>query len=170
LPISVNETILAYWRSAKSHYTREGLPTRELPTIRESLQEDVQVGGGRGVAPPSVYHGLQAVSGLMFGRTEARETEPVRPIPDLYVAAVLPFVTPHVAAMIKLQRPTGMRTGELVVMRSCDIDTTGEVWVYEPSDHKNRWRGHRKQVPQPRCDWMQCSCRSHCSARARTCW
>jgi integrase len=96
---------------------------------------------------PSVYPGLQAVAGLRFGQTQARETEPIQPIADLYIAALLPFVTPHVAAMIKLQRLTGMRTGELVIMRSCDIDTAGEVWVYEPSDHKNRWRGHRKQIP-----------------------
>lgn len=40
-----------------------------------------------------------------------------------------------------------MRSGELVRMRPCDIDTSGDVWVYEPSDHKNRWRGHSKQIP-----------------------
>ena len=50
--------------------------------------------------PPSIYHGLQAVTGLAYGRTAAGETEPVKPIPDLYVAIVLPFVSPHVAAMI----------------------------------------------------------------------
>jgi integrase len=96
---------------------------------------------------PSVYHGLQAVAGLTFGRTEARETEPIRPVPDLHVAAVLPFVSPHVAAMVKVQRLTGMRPGEVVIMRPVDIDTSGEIWIYEPFDHKNRWRGHRKQIP-----------------------
>ena len=97
--------------------------------------------------PSSVLYGLQAVAGLRYGQTAARETEPIRPVLDLYVAAVLPFVTPHVAAMIKLQRLTGMRAGEVAVMRPCDIDTSGDVWTYEPSDHKNRWRGHRKQIP-----------------------
>jgi integrase len=96
---------------------------------------------------PSVLHGAQALAGLRFGQTSARETEPVRPIPDLYVAMVLPFVTPHVAAMIKLQRLTGMRAGEIVVIRRCDIDTSSDIWIYEPLDHKNRWRGHRKQIP-----------------------
>ena len=98
------------------------------------------------LVPPGVYHGLQAVTGLAYGRTPARETEPVKPIPDLYVAVVLPFVSPHVAAMIKLQRITGMRGSELVIMRPCDIDTTSEVWIYEPPDHKNRWRGQRKEI------------------------
>ena len=74
--------------------------------------------------PPSIYHGLQAVTGLTYGRSAARETEPVKPVPDLHVAVVLPFVSPHVAAMIVLQRLSGMRAGEVVIMRPCDIDTT----------------------------------------------
>ena len=50
------------------------------------------------IVPPSVFHGLQAVSGLCYRRTGADQTEPVRPVPDLYVAAILPFVTPQVGA------------------------------------------------------------------------
>ena len=99
------------------------------------------------LVPPSLYHGLQAVAGLTFGRSKARETEPVRPVPDLYVAIVLPFVSPVVAAMVRLQRLSGMRAGEIVIMRPCDIDASSEIWLYEPSDHKGRWRGHRKQIP-----------------------
>jgi integrase len=99
------------------------------------------------LVPPSLYHGLQAVAGLTFGRSKARETEPVRPVPDLHVAVVLPFVSPVVAAMILLQRLSGMRAGEIVILRPRDIDTSGDIWIYEPSDHKGRWRGHRKQIP-----------------------
>ncbi len=97
--------------------------------------------------PPSVYHGLQAVAGLRYGATEARETEPIRPVPEEWVAATLPHVSPQVAAMIRLQQLTGMRPGEVVIMRPCDIDRSLAIWVYEPHDHKTRWRGHRKQVP-----------------------
>jgi integrase len=120
-----------------------GVVNRRIGRIKRAFKWAV----AEELIPPSVFHGLQAVAGLSFGRTTARETDPVRPVPDLYVAVLLPFVTPHVAAMIKLQRLTGMRAAELVVMRPCDIDTTAEVWIYEPLDHKNRWRGHRKQIP-----------------------
>jgi site-specific recombinase XerD len=24
---------------------------------------------------------------------------------------------------------------------------TGEIWIYRPHDHKNRWRGHERQIP-----------------------
>lgn len=95
---------------------------------------------------PSVHQALQAVTGLRYGRSEARETEPVKPVPDAYVEAVLPFVAPPVAAMIRLQRLTGMRSGEVVIMRACDIDMSGEVWLYAPSDHKGKWRGQKKVI------------------------
>jgi integrase len=102
---------------------------------------------GEELVDPSVYHGLQAVPGLRAGKTEARETEPIKPVPDEHVDAVLPFVSPHVSAMIQVERLTGMRPCEVVIMRACDIDMSGEVWVYEPPDHKNRWRGKRRLIP-----------------------
>jgi len=99
------------------------------------------------IIPPSVHHGLQTVTGLRYGRTEARETEPVKPVPDEHVDALLPFVAPQIVAMIQLQRLTGMRPGEVVTMRPCDLDRSGEVWMYERREHKNRWRGHRRVIP-----------------------
>jgi hypothetical protein len=62
------------------------------------------VGAAEELVPLGVYYCVQAVAGLAYGRTKARETEPVRPIPDLYIAIVLPFVRPVVAAMLKVQR------------------------------------------------------------------
>ena len=97
--------------------------------------------------PPSAHHGLQTVVGLRYGRTEARETEPIKPVPNEHVDAVLPFLPPQISAMIQLQRYTGMRPGEVVKMRACDIDMSGEVWIYERAEHKNRWRGHRRLIP-----------------------
>ena len=61
------------------------------------------------LVPSSVYHGLQSVDGLRRGRSSAREAEPVRPVPDAHVDAMLPFLPPTVAAMVRLHRLTGMR-------------------------------------------------------------
>lgn len=63
---------------------------------------------------PSVYHGLQALAGLRYGRTEAYETEPVKPVADEDVGAVLAVLTPQTRAMVEVQRLTGMRPGEVV--------------------------------------------------------
>jgi integrase len=96
--------------------------------------------------PASVHHGLQAVAGLKKGRSQARETEPVRPVPEAHVDAVIPFVSAQVATMIRLQQLTGMRPGEVVFMRPCDLQQSGDVWLYTPERHKNAYRGHKRTI------------------------
>jgi hypothetical protein len=67
--------------------------------------------------PTDVYHGLRTVSSLQKGRSAARETEPVITVPESFVAAIKPFVARQVWAMIEPQRLTGMRPGEIALMR-----------------------------------------------------
>src|SRR5262249_32741448 len=45
-----------------------------------------------GLIPTSVWHGLKCVEGLKRGRSEARETDPVQPVPLAHVEAVLPYL------------------------------------------------------------------------------
>jgi integrase len=105
------------------------------------------------LVPPSVMHGLAAVRGLQRGRSMVRETEPVKPVAEAFVEATLPFLRATVAAMIRLQLVTGMRPGEVVIMRAIDLDMTGKVWLYRPGsdhgphgEHKTAWRGHSRIV------------------------
>jgi integrase len=97
--------------------------------------------------PASVSHALRDVAGLRRGRTAARETPPVKPVADVWVDLVVPRLSPQVAALVQLQRLTGMRPGEVVLMRACDIDMSNEVWIYEPAEHKNQWREHGRMIP-----------------------
>lgn len=99
------------------------------------------------LVPPSVYEAMRTVPGLRAGRTRARETDPVKPVPRALVDAVLPYLAPPVVAMVELQWLTGMRPGEVVIMWACDLDTTADVWLYRPSDHKTAWRGQERVVP-----------------------
>jgi integrase len=96
--------------------------------------------------PSSVYHGLQAVSGLRIGRSEAPESEPVKPVPEGSIEAVKPHVSRQVRAMIQLQLHTAARAGEIVTMRLVDIDTSGKIWLYHPKDHKNAHHGHQRTI------------------------
>lgn len=59
------------------------------------------------VVPADRFHALQAVAGLKLGRTLARVSEPVRPVPEALVEATLPHVSAQVGAMIRLQLLTG---------------------------------------------------------------
>lgn len=96
---------------------------------------------------PSILEGLRAVAGLRYGRCQAREMPPVKPVSDAHVEPVLAYLSAPVQAMVRLQRLTGMRPCEVVVMRGAEIDRSENVWVYEPLDHKNRWRGHTRLIP-----------------------
>jgi integrase len=94
------------------------------------------------LVPPLVFHGLQAVKGLQAGRTEAKDHPPVRPVPQRFIDAVLAFCPPHVQSMIQLQLVSGMRPGEVCIMRPIDLDTSGRIWVYRPGSDREAqaWR------------------------------
>lgn len=96
--------------------------------------------------PASVHHGLKAVEGLKKGRCEVRESPPVKPVPEPFVNAVLPHVSRQVAAMIQLQRLTGMRPGEVVIIRTMDINTAGAIWEYRPESHKTEHHGKDRVI------------------------
>ena len=89
----------------------------------------------------TVHKALSTVSGVPKGRTAARETEPVRPVDDVVVDATLPCLPPVVADMVRFERLTGCRPGEVCVMRPCDLDRSGDVWEYRPESHKTEHHG-----------------------------
>ena len=98
------------------------------------------------LVPPALHHGLKAVAGLRKGRSEAHESPPVRPAPEAFVEAVRPHVSRPVWAMVELQRLTGMRSGEVTILRTCDLDTSGRVWAYAPGSHKTEHQGKRRTI------------------------
>lgn len=102
---------------------------------------------GEQLLPPSVLQALQAVDGLKIGRTDAPEPAPVRAVADAVVEATLPHLSTVVADMVRLQRLTGMRPGEVCRMTTGEIEATGEVWLYQPREHKTAHFGHSRSVP-----------------------
>jgi integrase len=136
---------------------------RQLSTIRETMiptgwvrksinghlgrvKRVFRWAGEQGLCSPNVYHGLMCVSGLRMGKSEAQESQPVKPVPQAFVDAVLPHVAPQVGAMIRLQELTGMRPGEATIMRTCDLETSGKVWVYRPQHHKTQHFGKEREI------------------------
>lgn len=95
----------------------------------------------------SVYEALRAVAALRKGRTDARETDPVPPVPDAHVDAVLPKLSPVVAAMVRIQRLTGARPQEVVNLRPCEIEKRDDgVWLYRPGRHKTEHHGRQRII------------------------
>jgi integrase len=134
-----------------------------LKTVRAHM---VQLGWSRGVVnqrvgrvkrmvkwavenemvPPAVHQGLTALRGLQRGRSTARETEPVRPVPEADLLATLPFLNRHLAAMVQVQWLTGMRPGETCIMTVEDLDRSANVWVYTPRAHKTAHHGQSRKI------------------------
>ena len=71
---------------------------------------------------------------------------------------IRPYVSRQVWAIVQLQCLTGMRPGEVLTIRSCDLDTTGKLWLYRPASGGSGARSHavggivvshgQPQVPQ----------------------
>jgi integrase len=83
---------------------------------------------------------------LEKGRSQARETRKVRPVDPAHVDAILPQLTSVQRAMVQVQRYSGMRSGELVQLRPCDLDRSGLVWVYRPESHKTEHHDYERLV------------------------
>jgi integrase len=99
-----------------------------------------------GLVPAVVLWGLQALVPLKRGRSEARESKPVLPIARAIVEETLPILPSIVADMVRLQLETGMRPGEVVILRAADLDTSGPVWLYRPAAHKTQHHGLERTI------------------------
>lgn len=91
----------------------------------------------------AVWQNLKAVEGLKKGRTEAAEPRDVQPAPVWDVGRVLRRVTPTMAAMIRTQYRTGMRSHHLCALRMAEVDQSGDVWIYRPLRHE---KGRAKKL------------------------
>jgi integrase len=105
-----------------------------------------QWGAAKKLVPLMTHQSLQTVEGLRAGRTNAKESPPVRPVAVSFVEEVIPFMTPQVAAMVRLQLATAARPGEISAMRTGDIDMGGKIWMYTPRTHKTAYRGHSRAI------------------------
>ncbi|MEX2141616.1 MAG: site-specific integrase [Pirellulales bacterium] len=94
----------------------------------------------------SAWRELGTVEGLRRGKTQARETKRVQPVADEAVDATLPKLSPVVADMVRLQRLTGMRPGELCILRPADIDRSADVWSFTPQRHKTEHHDRQRVV------------------------
>jgi len=141
---------------------REFLP-EHLESIRESMIERglarttinhrvgrikraFRWGARKGLVPAAKYNGLRAVEGLRRGRSKAREPRRVETVPEGHVQAACAHLNRHVRAMVAVQELAGMRPQDIRNLRTCDLDTTEDVWVYQPFTHKNDHLGHVRKI------------------------
>jgi integrase len=93
-------------------------------------------GAKKEICAAGVHSQLATLGGLKKGRTPARETLGVSYVQDEIVDRTLPYLSEIVADMVRLQRLTGARPGEVCSLRPGDIDRSDDVWHYWPHGHK----------------------------------
>jgi integrase len=98
--------------------------------------------------PIEVYQRLKTVAALRRGRSDANESDPVRPVDIEIVNATKPHLSRQVSALVDLQLLTGARGGELFTLRPIDLemDKKGGVWKVRPQDHKTAHHGHARTI------------------------
>lgn len=126
----------------KANYVRTSI-NAHISRIRRMFEWAVS----EEIIPPNVLVALKAVQGLQAGRTKAIESDPVQPVSGEEIEAVFPHVSSQIKTMIELQRLTGMRPGEVLIMRPRDITIrTDGVWMYRPESHKTEHHGKERVV------------------------
>lgn len=92
--------------------------------------------------PASAWHALLTVPKLKPQRSAAKDPKIVNKVEWVDVEAVKPHVIDQVWDMVNLHWYSGMRSGEILNMTLDQITEN----VYRPRKHKNKWRGHVREV------------------------
>lgn len=99
------------------------------------------------IVDESVVRRLESVRGESIGSSDARETAPVEPVADAVVEATITHMPEMVRAMVRLQRLTGMRPGEVCNLRECDLESLPDAMLlYRPIRHKTKHKGKKRLI------------------------
>jgi integrase len=128
-------------RMVKKDWSR-GYINSQVARIRRAFRWAVE----EEMIPGEVYHRLAAVQGIRKGRGGVREGKKVKAVAEAVVRATMPFMPRLVRAMVELEMLTGMRPGEVCIIRSGDIEMAGRVWIYHPQAHKTEGYDKDREV------------------------
>ena len=130
---------------------KDGKPNRQLsrPVVNRRIRAVVRIfkwGVSESLVKTELWHSLQAVEGLKFGKCIAPEPDPVKPVENPIVDATLLHLPPVVGDMIRFQLLVGCRPGEVCSLTPEIIDRTGDVWEAHLDKHKTAWRGKKRVI------------------------
>jgi integrase len=100
------------------------------------------------VVPETIWARLRVVRSLRKGRAPfVAERPPIGPVDRETVDATVKHLTPDVVAMVELQWHSGARPGEILALRTGDVDRTSESqWTYTPGSHKTEHHGRAREI------------------------
>lgn len=101
---------------------------------------------GREMIAAGVWHALQALEPLAPGRSSARVTDDVQPVPEADYRETVKILPPTLRAMVQFQYLTGARPGEVCRLTLEQLDVSGAVWIYKPAHHKTKHLGKDRSI------------------------
>jgi integrase len=110
-----------------------------------------------GLVSEGRWNALRVVRGLPANARGVRNPSRQKATPRGELDLVLPCCIPTVGAMLELQWLAGMRSCEVRGLRTADVNTRGDVWLYtvRPEWDKNAWRENHGQRVVPLCKEAQ---------------
>lgn len=131
-PLKLKELMARLARSKSTRTYVNAVASRIKRIFKWAVSEEL--------VPPHVFHGLQAVSGLRKDRTPAVESRAREPVQWEWIAAILPELSPAVAAMVLTQWFTGVRSQSVCLARVEQFDRSVQPWIWKPT-HKTQSLG-----------------------------
>lgn len=133
-------------KDARQRMIAAGLTRGTVNKFTQRIRRAIKWAVGEELCPASVLVGLQAVQDLVRGRSPAPDLPPVKPVPEAMIEAIKDHVQPPVWGMVQFQLATGARPGEVISLRPCDLDMSGEIWLYTPESHKTEHHGKSRVI------------------------
>jgi len=133
-------------KSLRASMVESGHSRRYINENVHRIRKTFRWAASEQLIPALIPQALATVEGLRKGHTKAKDHAPVSVVDNARVEATLPHLPRTVADMVRLQRLTGARPGEIIAMRPADIDRSGEVWTYTPAEHKTEHHNHRRII------------------------
>jgi site-specific recombinase XerD len=122
-------------------YADRGLERKYIGKLIERIKQLFRWGLSEDLVPADSFASIDAVSGLVAGKTLAYDSSPVEPVSDADVEATIPHLPANMAVYLRIQRLVGARPSELLELRKMDLDRSGDVWTWKMSKHKNSGKG-----------------------------
>jgi integrase len=99
------------------------------------------------LVPVAVWRALKTTPHLRPGESRARETEKRQPVADDQFEAVLPFLPPVVADLLRFARLVSCRPDEASRLRMADVEPAGAVFKWTLRKHKTAGTVGAKAIP-----------------------
>jgi integrase len=127
-------------RAARQYWIERGIMRTTIAARMERLRRCWKWAKGNQL----VGRDLPAIEAVRFGH--APEPERIKPVDLDVFEMTLPYLSPTVGIMLKVQLYAGMRPGEVCDMRGSEIDISKQPWVYRPALHKSKWKGKDRTI------------------------